>query len=457
MSGPSSTSRVVEVRADGTVVLEVTVSPPVIDPGPVDPPPVSASAVRIGAAVYPLAGVDAVRGKDQLVALLPDGVGSVTTTNEWGAEVGVVAGVVASSRDRQGPPRLTTGTVIPAGGYVLSGHGLARDWLLRHAAVGARVELTDEQVGPVTPPVVPQPPAGMPWFGASGPEAANGSLAAQLASRTVAVGGTWADNSIANHVSQRSIATGGEWGAWSKPLDLAVGGVFKREGQTWGQAAAGAYEGQWVQCLNRVVANWGQRDPGLLYLRFCHEFNGSFMDHWKISAAERADYVAAFRRWVALQRRIIPAAKVLWPVNDGSSVGIDIRSAWPGDDVVDMVSVDSYNQWPHITDASGWASKSTQVDGFGAPVGVEAWRRFAASKGKPMCVSEWSNNGDRNGQGGGGESPFYVQAMHDWAVANAGTGAGQVAYMVLFNLWPQFQMHPTTQQPQTWDRYRSIF
>ena len=42
-------------------------------------------------------------------------------------------------------------------------------------------------------------------------------------------------------------------------------------------------------------------------------------------------------------------------------------------------------------------------------------------------------------------------------VGHAGTGPGQVAYMVLFNQWTQYQMWPSTIQPQTWAAYKAVF
>ena len=299
--------------------------------------------------------------------------------------------------------------------------------------------------------------AGVVLLGASGDFTANGSLAAAVASHNVAIAGTWGDNNIANHLEQYDIGPGGKYANWDKPIDLAVGGVFKTQGQSWAAAAAGSYDSQWTQCLNNIDSKWGTRSNGHLYIRFCHEFNGSFIPYWAVYSGEVANYITAFRRWVGLQRSILPGSHVVWPLNDGTSVGYDIRTAWPGDSYVDLVGIDTYNQYPFVTTQSQWNAKIVSTDQYGAPIGCEAWRQWAASHGKPLCVPEWSNNGDPSGAGGGGESPFYVQAMHDWAVANAGDGAGQVAYMVLFNLWNQYQMHPSTIQPLTAARYKAIF
>lgn len=56
-----------------------------------------------------------------------------TGTNEYGFEVTVVDGVVVAAEGANSP--------IPPNGYVLSGHGRMRDWLVQYAPVGARIQL----------------------------------------------------------------------------------------------------------------------------------------------------------------------------------------------------------------------------------------------------------------------------------------------------------------------------
>jgi chitinase len=107
--------------------------PPVVPPVT---PPVEGDKVTIGTASYPLAGTDIARQADALVVYTSK-TGAATTTNQWGAEAPVVGGKVQSVSDRQstGGP----GVAIPQDGYVLSGHGKAREWLLAQAQVGDTV------------------------------------------------------------------------------------------------------------------------------------------------------------------------------------------------------------------------------------------------------------------------------------------------------------------------------
>jgi hypothetical protein len=133
---------------------------PLIGPGattpPVVPPPVTeveGNKVTIGTSSYPLAGTDIARQADALVVYTSK-TGAATTTNQWGAEAPVVGGKVNSVSDRQS----TGGPVvpIPKDGYVLSGHGKAREWLIAEAQVGdavtGDVPKTAEPVSPFFAP-----------------------------------------------------------------------------------------------------------------------------------------------------------------------------------------------------------------------------------------------------------------------------------------------------------------
>jgi len=122
---------------------------------PITPPPtVSGDKVTIDASSYPLAGTDIARQADALVVYTSK-TGATTATNQWGAEVPVVAGKVQSVVDRQSTGG--GGVAIPKDGYVLSGHGKAREWLLAQAQVGDKVTgnvpATAEPVSPFFAPM----------------------------------------------------------------------------------------------------------------------------------------------------------------------------------------------------------------------------------------------------------------------------------------------------------------
>ena len=103
----------------------------------------------------------------------------------------------------------------------------------------------------------------------------------------------------------------------------------------------------------------------------------------KVQPSEVSAYRTAFQRFTNLLRQHVPGAWSIWPLNDGSSTGFDFRTAYPGNAYVDAIGIDTYNQWPHVNSLSQWNDKITSVDGYGCPVGIEAWRLWALAQGKP--------------------------------------------------------------------------
>lgn len=101
-------------------------------------------------------------------------------------------------------------------------------------------------------------------------------------------------------------------------------------------------------------------------LRFAHEMNGTWYP-WAVgqNGNTAADYIAAFRR---LHSRFVAAgAKNVtwtWSVNVIPGMSVDIATCYPGDDVVDVVSIDGYDWYGTQTPAQVFSStllKTAQV------------------------------------------------------------------------------------------------
>jgi hypothetical protein len=103
------------------------------------------TSVTVGSQTRLVNGTDVARATNYLV-VYTSGYGATTGSNEWGTEVAVVNGTITKKATSVG------NMAIPAGGYVLSGHGTSRTWLQANANVG----MTVTQNGTVTPP----PPSG---------------------------------------------------------------------------------------------------------------------------------------------------------------------------------------------------------------------------------------------------------------------------------------------------------
>lgn len=315
-------------------------------------------------------------------------------------------------------------------------------------------------------------PAAARWLSGAGTDLSNTGVAtgpfAAWRGEPLGVGGAWDDTYDAQQ-AMWSVKEGA-WATWTGPLDLAVGAIYKTRGETWAAAATGAYNARWLAALNTLKTKWGTRNPGNLYLRFAHEGNGgTWQQEWHVTPAEAANFRNAIARFSSLRYQVfgtVNPPKLVWCANDGTGTGMaDPRTLFVKNDslarnVVDVYAADTYNTWPHRSDPAAIAAAMTATNA-GVPVGIEAHRQYAQSVGVPFAVPEWGSCSLASlCEGGGGDSPAYVQAMNDWFRAHAGDpaapAAGQVLYENYFDLWDQYQLHPTTRQPNTAARYQAL-
>jgi hypothetical protein len=288
------------------------------------------------------------------------------------------------------------------------------------------------------------------WLsGASGTGVRDGAFEAWRGS-PVEIAGTWADNNTAM-TAVWQLRPGAEFGAWNRPLDIAIGGIGR--GETWQAAAAGAYDARWRQSLTTLRDLWGAR-PATLYIRLAHEMNGNWYA-WSVNAGNAEAFKQAWQRFRVLQKEIFPASQLVFSVNRESvGSGIDWRTTFPGREHVDVMSVDYYNQWPHVSTQAQWNSSVNATDGRGAPKGLQKHLDFARSVGLPLAVSEWSGNADM------GDSPVFMENMYRFFQANAGSGPGQVLYEVQFNVdkdGRRWLLHGDTRMPAAAEAYRRLW
>jgi len=294
--------------------------------------------------------------------------------------------------------------------------------------------------------------SGLTWeSGASGKQAEDGSYAAWRGRRLDIIG-TWADNPQAS-ISMWMLQPGAGLSAtaWHGDIDLAVGAIGT--GESWASAASGAYDARWATSLTNLRTAWGSR-PGTVYLRFAHEMNGNWYP-WSVNPSNVSHFLASWSRYRALQKKIMPNAKLVFSVNrESSGMGMDWRRAFPGRDQVDLMSVDYYNQYPFVRTAQEWTQSITQTDGYGAPKGLRAHLAFAKSVGLPLAISEWSNNADQ------GDSAAFMEGLHSFFVTNSGTGPGKLLYEVQFNVdqdATRWALFPATRAPQAAAAYRRLW
>lgn len=113
-------------------------------------------------------------------------------------------------------------------------------------------------------------------------------------------------------------------------------------------------------------------------------------------------FIRAFRHVVAVMRSEAPRLRFEWNLSRQGVPSFDWTKAYPGDDVVDIVSMDVYDQY-----TNGWAD----LLGSSLGRGLLRFRAFAREHRKPEAYTEWSLSTSSHGRG---DEPAFVDDMHAW-------------------------------------------
>jgi hypothetical protein len=297
--------------------------------------------------------------------------------------------------------------------------------------------------GAVTPSPSPSPsgPVVGGWYaGASGLGVADGAFQKWLG-QPVTIAGTWADQGA--RAQERLTPLSDEYGSWKGALDVAVAGTVLGSTENYAAAARGAYDARWRKAASVLAARRGKVDAPT-FVRPFHEMNGFWYRNWRVTRANVADYRAAHARYVRILRAAMPSVYVSWSPNYRDHSGLPVEQWYPGDDVVDCVAPDYYDD--HDTPArfsvAAWNAEADDVDRNGNPLGPEAWRRFALKHAKPLCFPETG----LKPSGGSTDHPQWITAFNTWMNAHANTAtwragdpipaeaAGKVLYSIYFNV-----------------------
>ncbi len=317
----------------------------------------------------------------------------------------------------------------------------------------------------VTVRALPDPPADCTWTavsfsvsetvegtswtsGASGTGVSSGEFGVWRGS-PASVAGTWADDNT-SQVELWTLQPGAELGAWDGALDVAVGAIG--DGETWADAAAGAYDERWAASLQEM-ARLREGRAGTTYVRFAHEMNGNWYS-WSVTPESTADFITAWQRYRALQQQYFPAARLVFAPNDDSAGDVDWRTMFPGSQHVDVVSMSFFNHDVDSAEVDGFWERALSRDSTGAPAGIQGFADFARGVGLPFAVSEWGPHAAF------GDGRTYTEQMYQWFRANAGTGPGQLLYEVLFNVERDgnpFSVFPATNVPAAAEAYRRLW
>jgi hypothetical protein len=184
---------------------------------------------------------------------------------------------------------------------------------------------------------------------------------------------------------------------------------FPTGGGDMNSCASGAYSSHWAD-FGRWLVSKGR--PASI-IRLAWEFNGDWFP-WSVSKTNPTTWVNCFRQVVSAIRSTDPQARIDWALNAHSG---GAWSVYPGDAYVDVIGVDSYDQWPASTTDAAFAQQCAQDTGLCTVIA------FARQHGKQFSVPEWglvgkSDTGAGRAGQAGGDNPVYVRNMYNTFRAN---------------------------------------
>ena len=258
---------------------------------------------------------------------------------------------------------------------------------------------------------------GLPWkSGVSYPDTPGHTAAAQ-AQATQAFG-SWRGHPVGVAVAWPARGTGADftqvnsfYTTWAKqPYTKSFGiPMFPEDvGATVDACIAGSYDGYW-RTFAETMNSTGLTAQGTI-IRLGWEFNQT--TQW----GSPSQFAACFRQIQSTVSAIAPGLVWDWNVSRGPSgqmPGDSVLQAYPGDQYVNIIGVDSYDDWPPANTGGGW---QTQLNG---PYGLNFWLNFAKAHGKLFSVPEWGvASGDLWPGHEGGDDPVYIKDMYDFFAAN---------------------------------------
>lgn len=176
--------------------------------------------------------------------------------------------------------------------------------------------------------------------------------------------------------------------------------------------AEGRYDEQWQWLGEYLVEAYGVDLIDRFVLRLGHESNIQFYpwsanpeSHGGPSAPD--DFAEYWRRIHGIVNGIATGADsgVVWDWNVllSNQDPEPVERSYPGDEFVDVVTVDFY-------DSRGGFERILQT----SPMSLDGWFvPFADAHNKPIGIDEWSVSASSDGDGGG-DNPAFIEAVYGW-------------------------------------------
>lgn len=180
---------------------------------------------------------------------------------------------------------------------------------------------------------------------------------------------------------------------------------------------ASGYYDSYFRTLAQKLSRTGA--PQRIIIRLGWEPNGKWYP-WS-AVPSPANYINAYRHVVHVMRSQCNVLKFEYNLSLIGYKNFDWTRAYPGDDVVDIVSMDVYDQY-----VNGW---NDVLNGY---EGLAFLRAFARNHNKQEAYPEWGLSTTIYGHG---DDPGFIQNMYNWVKA----GGSAVAYQAY---WDSFSGGP---------------
>lgn len=250
-----------------------------------------------------------------------------------------------------------------------------------------------------------------------------------------------------------------DWEGQGRRLALGVAMLPEEvDGVSIQQGASGEYD-KYYRTLGEELVKHGHADA---ILRIGWEFNlaGS---RW--ATEDAGAFVKYWQRIVTAMRGVGGQEfRFDWTVNNGSGNAYDAVQYYPGDEYVDYVGVDTYDQsgavYP-IPDrcvgdcAQKLRKRAWQEYIYGGERGLRFWSMFAADRGKQMSIPEWGV-WDRVDGTGGGDNPYYIEQMAAF-ISDPANRVGYQAYFESTNDLGTHRLWNSDRFPKARQRYLELF
>jgi hypothetical protein len=198
--------------------------------------------------------------------------------------------------------------------------------------------------------------------------------------------------------------------------------MFDNSGtDTLAQGAAGLYNQYFVTLAQTLVSS----GEGNAILRLGQEFTTG--NPWEVTdVADALNYAAYYRQIVTAMRTVGPWLRFIWEgadPQDGAHPTYTADQAYPGDQYVNYIGTDTYDQsWvgscgiPFNNTAT--AAESNCSWAANTLPGLTRVADFAFAHGKPVVFPEWglAIRGDGHGMG---DDPTFINLMSAWMAGHS--------------------------------------